>query len=83
MIPFAWRAALLRINTLVGENVTPEVPLIILRFPLIMLGSRRLDRVAKLYGVIWERVEGTFIWSSSHLYFEGGGDSMNGQECRE
>lgn len=71
VIPFAWRAALLRINTLVGKNVTPEVPFIILRFPLIILGSRRLDRVAKLCGVMWERV-GTFIWNSSHLYFGGG-----------
>ena len=52
VIPFAWCAALLRINTLLGKNVTPEVPLIILRFPLIILGSRWLDWVAKLYGVM-------------------------------
>ncbi len=44
----AWRAALLRISTLQRKNLTPEVPLIIPRFPLIIFGSRRQDQVAEL-----------------------------------
>lgn len=36
-----------------GKNITPEVPVIILRFPLIILGSRRPDQVAERYGSMW------------------------------
>lgn len=36
-----------------GKNITPEVPVIILRFPLIILGSRWPDQVAERYGSMW------------------------------